>query len=94
MTPSDNSSKADPCGSFGPVQKKAVLWSVCAIIAGTIFCARFMGLDRWMYDNDADILDYTAYDENRTAQTELGSERLDSRQAGGLSDAVKRLETK
>ena len=77
----------DPCAEFGPAQRSAVVWFVVILIGGALLTAKLAGVDTWMYENNAEVLDYQKYRENRAAFTGLASERSDARSHGDLGSA-------
>lgn len=87
---SDNNSNIDPCGEVGPVQRWAFVWFFVMVLCGGMLTYRLATIDRWMYDNNGERLDYDAYRENRSATTSIGSERIDPRQLSSEPVAQKR----
>lgn len=81
----------DPCGEFGPVQRSAVVWFLVMTIGGMLLTARLCGIDAWMYANNAQILDFDKYRENRAAFTSLPSESGDARSRGSYGAALDQL---
>ncbi|MBL7662044.1 hypothetical protein JNK13_04745 [bacterium] len=75
----ENISIEDPCGEFGPTQRWALVWFVAVLAIGSFATYTFSQTDRWMYDNNAEFLDYQAYRENRNAIYSLAAERVDER---------------
>lgn len=88
---SDVSNPEDPCGDFGPDQKWAVVWLVLVLILGSFGVYQASNLDEWMYQNNAQVLDYEKYDENRSSASNLPMGDLDPRAKGGLNVARSRI---
>jgi hypothetical protein len=86
-----NAESNDPCGASGPTQRWAYVWFLGVLLVGIPLTLQLASIDRWMYDNNGEVLDYQAYRENRTAQTNLRSESIDDRQNGELSAAEAKL---
>ena len=85
--PSEAVEIADPCADFGPAQRTAVVWFIVMVLGGALLTARLAGIDAWMFVNNAEVLDYEKYRENRAAFSGLASERSDPRSRGDLSSA-------
>ncbi len=78
------SNSGDPCGSFGPDQKRAVVWFFAMIIGGTCLVYKLSAIDLWMYTTGGDLINNKDYRENRLAATSIGSERIDPREANSM----------
>lgn len=81
----------DPCGEFGDTQKWAAVWFVVLTgigVALTVFLAQ---RDRWMFDNNGELLDNVAYRENRLTSTSLKGETFDSRKDSTYGAVVEKL---
>ena len=92
MTEVSQSELENPCGDTGPVQRWAVVWFLSVIVLGTIGVCKLSKVDRWMYDYNAEVLNYDKYEENRRAFTNVPMGDNDPRAFGGL--AVARSELK
>lgn len=81
----------DPCGSFGSVQRWAVVWAVGAIAVGALLTYNLSRVDNWMFQHNGEFLDYVAYRDNREAAIGIGvgADNLDPRAQG---DFVRNLE--
>ena len=84
----------DPCGSFGPDQKWAVVWFFSVIIGGAIFTSQLARIDEWMYRSNGEVrvfnarlIDFDVARENRRAATGIASERNDPRADGSFGRA-------
>ncbi len=77
----------DPCAEFGPTQIRALIWFFGAVLLGGTLVTNFARIDAWMYSNNAEFFNYTAYRENRKSATSLASDSVDERAHGGLADA-------
>lgn len=86
-----NEHSNDPCGSSGPDQRWAYIWFVGVLLIAIPLTLQLASIDRWMYDNNGEMLNYKSYRENRTAQTSLKSESIDIRQDGELTAAEAKL---
>ena len=80
----------DPC-AVGPEQRYAWVWFTVVLIFSVWLCFRLAITDRWMYDNDAETLDFGKFRENRMASTQLATEHLDERASGDYTSAVEKL---
>ena len=78
----------DPCGGFGPDQRWALVWFVAVLIGGITLTSQLARIDSWMWTNNAQVLDYRQYAENRETFTSLGTERVDPRARGSYSTAA------
>jgi len=85
---SEDHSTVDHCADFGPVQKRALLWFMCAIIAGGLLTYKLCSIDGNMYETGGDTLDYVAYRENRVGSRSIGSEQIDPRMHSSYTTAV------
>jgi hypothetical protein len=88
---SNHTQQMDPCAQFGPVQKRALVWFVVIILIGSALVCKLARVDRWMYDNNGEFLNYKAYKDNRTAATSVASEPSDPRMFSDLNTARTRL---
>ena len=80
----------DPCGAFGPDQKRAMIWFFAVLIGGICLVFKLSNIDKWMYTTGGDLLNYTDYRENRLAATSIGSEKIDPRVANSVIDSAGR----
>lgn len=78
----------DPCAEFGPNQRWALVWFLAIVFGGIVLVTQFARMDSWMWENNADFMDWKAYKENRIAHTTIPSERTDHRSAGDYSTAA------
>ena len=83
----------DPCAGFGPMQRSALIWFFAVIVIGALLTFNGAKLDRWMYDNNGETLNYSNYRENRGALLGIESETLDPRQRGDLFSTTEHLTT-
>ena len=81
----------NPCKEFGPVQRLALVWFLGAVIVGVGLVYKFAQTDRWMYDHNAQVLDFNAYRENRQAQAGIASEQIDPRRRADLTAVEQKL---
>ncbi len=82
----------DPCNDGSPENFWAHIWFIAIVVIGCGVVYQLSHIDRWMYDNNGEFLDYDAYRDNRHATTSLGSERIDPRAQGDFVTATKRVE--
>lgn len=88
---SEQTTQLDPCKEFGPSQKKALIWFFAVIIIGAALTWRLSKVDRWMYDNNGEYLNYEAYRDNRNAATSVAMEPGDPRKYGDITTAREKL---
>lgn len=81
----------DPFAEVGSTQRWAVVWFVVVLGIGASLTFAFSKIDWWMYTNNAQVLDFRAYEENRSAFTSIGSEVDDTRVHGDLASARAKL---
>ena len=91
MADEKNTEIQDPCAEFGPRQRAALTWFVAVLVLGSLAVTYLAGIDRWMYDNNAEMLDWTKYKENRQAFSSVASERSDPRSRGDYSSNASQL---
>ena len=84
MSDSQTNSVEDPCAEFGPVQRNAIIWFVFVVIGGGILVSQLARIDSWMFENNAETLDYGKYRENRVSQYSMGSDDVDPRSQGAM----------
>lgn len=78
----------DPCAEIGPNQRWAFVWFVAILIIGTVATVKFAGMDKWMWEHNADWMDWDKYKENRVAHTTIPSERNDRGSEGDYASAA------
>jgi len=76
----------DPLGEFGPNQKSAVVWFFSVVAIGLAMVYILSGIDRTMYDTDAEFIDYSQYNSNRIASHMLATDTLDERQEASVTE--------
>ena len=81
----------NPCGTFGPDQRSALVWFLVVVIGGFCFVSYLCRVDAWMWINNAEVLNYTDYRHNRVASTTVGAERKDPRTFGDLGSQRARI---
>lgn len=87
-----NTEIKDPCAEFGATQKWAVVWTLSAIILGSLLTYKLACIDRQQYDKKGVYMDYDAYRKNRAARTGIASEQVDARTKADYSTTQKGLE--
>jgi hypothetical protein len=86
---SENENKSTGgCGPWGETQNWAVVWFVSAIFLGASLTYFFSNLDFFMYNSNAEVLDFKKYRENRTAFSSIPTDSIDARSLGNLKTAV------
>lgn len=83
----DKRSNVGGVGPWGPDQSWAVVWFFAVILLGTSMTFLFNSIDFYMYTNNAQVLDFQKYAENRRAFTNIGTDSLDPRSNGSLAAA-------
>lgn len=78
----------DPFASLAGERRRAIVWFIAVLVIAVVLVVRLASIDRWMYDNNAETLDYVKYRENRLGSTSIASERNDSRSQGDYSSMV------
>jgi hypothetical protein len=80
-------SKVGGVGPWGPNQSWAVVWFFAVILLGTSMTFLFSSIDFYMYTNNAQVLDFQKYGENRRAFSSMSNDSLDPRSNGSLTAA-------
>lgn len=80
--------KVDPFASLGGERRRAIVWFVVVLVFAVVFVVRLASIDRWMYDHNAETIDYVKYRENRLGSVSIASERIDSRSRGDYSSVT------
>ena len=84
---------------WGKDQNWAVVWFISVIILAPIFVSFLSKIDSWMYYNNdrVEVAGVKLYDDektraNRSAATNIASERTDPRAKGSLASAYQHLQ--
>ncbi|MFN8388660.1 MAG: hypothetical protein U0136_00045 [Bdellovibrionota bacterium] len=88
---SEHSAVDDPCGSYGPTQRWAIVWFFAVILIGISAAFTFKNTDSYMYATGAENFDYKTYRETRLAQTSQVNDNVDERAQGDYATAVQRV---
>jgi hypothetical protein len=78
----------DSFSEFGKTERWAFVWFFSVIIGGAFFVSKLYAMDAWMYQNNADFMDWKQYKENRLSQTMISSERTDPSARGSYDAAA------
>ncbi len=87
----EHHSVTDPCGSFGPDQRWAVVWFFCILFIGIGAVRLLRDTDNYNYKTNGEFYDYSKYRSNTVSKSHIPSEVSDDRMHGGYGDAVKKL---
>lgn len=87
MEKNSNHLGAGHIGSWGATQSWAVVWFFGAIIVGSGLTFLLSNIDHYLYNTNAEVLDYEKYRNNRSAFTSVPKEAQDPRALGDLRSA-------
>lgn len=74
-------------GSWGPTQSWAVVWFYGALLVGGSLTYFLSGVDHFLYQTNAETLDYNKYRNNRRSLTSIPRDSVDPRVFGDLRKA-------